>query len=72
MTDEMIRLLSEAIRRRGSRPAREQFEDMIRRGAIDREGNVILRRPMEPGFGPSPRTEPVVEDRPGGDPKGSA
>jgi hypothetical protein len=64
MTDEMIRLLSEAIERRGRRPAHEQFEEMIRRGAIDREGNVILRRPEAPGFVPAPRTEPVVEDQP--------
>ncbi len=66
MTDEMVRLLMESMERRARRPAKEQFEDMIRRGAIDREGNVILRRPEAPGFGPARRTEPVVEDHPSG------
>jgi hypothetical protein len=47
MSNENYRLLSLAIDRRGSRPSAEQFAEMVARGAIDRDGNVILRRPDE-------------------------
>jgi hypothetical protein len=47
MNGENFRILSEAIDRRAARPAAEQFAEMVARGAIDREGHVILRRPAE-------------------------
>jgi hypothetical protein len=54
MRQEDIRKLSEAIRTRGERPAAEQRADMIRRGAIDQDGKVILGRHSGP-----------AKDRPG-------
>ncbi len=34
-----------AIQARLDRPPKEQFEDMVRRGVIDRQGNVLIRMP---------------------------
>ena len=45
MSEDMIRRISEAIRIGGERPAHEQIQDMIARGAIDKEGRVLLRGP---------------------------
>ena len=41
----MLRLLRETIHRRGARPAREQIDEMVKDHVIDRDGNVLLRRP---------------------------
>ncbi len=47
MDSDLYRRLSEAIRIRGERPAREQFQDMVDRGVIDVQGNVLVRGPRE-------------------------
>jgi hypothetical protein len=48
MSNESLQKLREAIQERGNRPSREQYDEMIQRGAIDREGNVTIRRPEPP------------------------
>jgi hypothetical protein len=59
MREEDIRRLSEAIRNRGERPAAEQRAEMVRRGATDEKGKVILgqpsRRPGDAAVKPRPR-----------------
>jgi hypothetical protein len=40
--------LKEAIRQRSETPARERFEALVRRGAIDSEGRVLIRSPHVP------------------------
>ena len=64
MDKETLRLLSEAIERRASRPSSEQFAEMVRRGAIDREGNVLIRRPEEPAFDDGNIADRDVGDQP--------
>lgn len=46
---EALRLLRDALDRDAERPARERFDDMVRRGAIDEQGRVLLRGPDAPG-----------------------
>jgi len=48
MTEEFLRKISEAIRARGSRPSHVQYQEMVDRGVIDRDGNVTIRRPEAP------------------------
>jgi hypothetical protein len=45
MNDDFYDRIRESIRIRGERPASVQYEEMIARGAIDRDGNVLIRRP---------------------------
>lgn len=47
MTEEAIKQLKEAIERQRLIPPRERFQAMVRRGAIDKDGNVLLRRPTD-------------------------
>lgn len=51
--DRLAKQLKDAIARRGETPPKERFEDLVRRGVIDSEGRVLLRR--EP---PSNHREP--------------
>jgi hypothetical protein len=44
MSNDNYRALREAIERRASDPEK-MWQSMIDRGAIDQEGNVLLRRP---------------------------
>lgn len=46
--DLLVQQLEEALRRRGARPPEERFRDMVARGVIDEQGNVLLRYPMPP------------------------
>ena len=46
--EEAIQQLREAILRQAEKPAAQQFEEMVARGAIDREGNVLIRGPERP------------------------
>lgn len=52
---DIIRRLSEAIRRREKKPSAERFAEMVRRGVIDQEGRVLLRMEPPPGRRPSGR-----------------
>ena len=45
LSPENILKIKEAIRIRGERPAHEQIQEMIDRGVIDKDGNVLLKRP---------------------------
>ena len=50
MTDHMIaEMVREAIRRRRLTPPRERYEDLIRRGVINRAGKILLSMPLPPG-----------------------
>ena len=42
--DPLIQAVWEAIRNRASKPAREQLDDLIRRGIVDEKGVVVLKR----------------------------
>ena len=64
MSNENLRMLSETIRRRASRPSGEQYDEMIRRGALDQEGNVTVRRPEDPGLATGGQSEQEVADKP--------
>jgi hypothetical protein len=46
--DLLIQRVREAMRKYAARPPEEIFEDMIRRGVIDRKGRVLLRCPESP------------------------
>ena len=46
--DSLFEKLREAIQKRAELPASELIADMIQRGVIDREGNVLLRMPSGP------------------------
>jgi hypothetical protein len=48
MPDDWHARIGESIRARGERPSHVQYEEMIARGVIDREGNVLIRRPHNP------------------------
>lgn len=64
---EAIRLLREALERDARRPARDRFDDMVRRGAIDEQGRVLLRGPAgeAPSAGPPRPRNPRRHPRPG-------
>jgi len=49
--DPIVEKVREAIRKWGEKPVRDRIEDMIARGVIDREGNVLLRMPSAPKKG---------------------
>lgn len=46
--------LEDAVRRQADAPPAERFAAMVRAGAIDPEGNVLLRGPEPPAEGPAP------------------
>jgi hypothetical protein len=48
LDDSTFEKIREAIRTEAEKPASEQIADMIRRGVIDREGNILLRMPSGP------------------------
>ena len=46
MADNLIvEQLRAALERRGQRPPHERWEELVRRGAIDAEGRVLIRGP---------------------------
>lgn len=64
--DLIIQRVLEAIRRRGLRPPRERFEDMVRRGVIDKNGKILLGMRLPPGVElddeePPPEADPPVD-----------
>ena len=46
--EQLIEELRESIRRRSQRPPQELWDELIRRGVIDDQGNVLLRMPEPP------------------------
>lgn len=62
VTDETMRAISESIQRRAKRPASEQYREMVERGAIDAEGNVLIRGPEGSPTPESPEDELKVKD----------
>jgi hypothetical protein len=46
--DDLYEKLREAVRKQSQRPAQEIWDEMVQRGAIDEEGNVLLRMPQPP------------------------
>jgi hypothetical protein len=48
LDDSIFEKVREAIQKRAELPVSEQIADMIQRGVIDREGNVLLRMPSGP------------------------
>jgi hypothetical protein len=46
--DSIFERVREAIQKRSEKPASELIADMIQRGVIDRDGNVLLRMPSGP------------------------
>jgi hypothetical protein len=49
MRDEpWLEALREAVRKLKDRSPEEAWDDMVRRGVIDEEGNVLLRMPEPP------------------------
>ena len=63
----MIRRIKETIERRGERPAREQIEEMVNDHVIDREGNVLIRRPETSPWSTENGSEASRVDSPTGD-----
>lgn len=47
--------LRAAIRKRAETPAAERFDDMVRRGVVDKSGRVLIRMPAPPKPGKSHR-----------------
>lgn len=47
MDPELFKQFKEAIERQKLIPPRERFQAMVDRGAIDKDGNVLIRRPTE-------------------------
>jgi hypothetical protein len=61
MSGEHIRLLRAAILQKRNMPVDKQWEDMVNRGVIDEQGNVMLPS-MEPppwAFEPVPETKTI-------------
>ncbi len=46
--DYALKLLKEAIRAWRARPPEERFQERVRRGAIDEQGNLLIRMPQPP------------------------
>lgn len=52
---EMIAEMREILARDAQRPAKERWNELVARGAIDAEGRVLLRGP---GHDPAPKATP--------------
>ena len=58
MTEETRRAALEALRKRQELTVEERWQDMVDRGVIDQQGNVLLpaRAPYDRSKGPKPET----------------
>jgi hypothetical protein len=54
----IIEQVRRSIEARRARPAEERWEELVRRGAIDSEGRVILGTETEPSAKPKPGWHP--------------
>ena len=56
VSDRFIEKLKVALEKKAQRPTRERWNDLIKRGAIDAEGNVLIRGPEAmPSTAPRPK-----------------
>ena len=46
--DLIIQRVREGIQKRGEKPVAERIQDMVDRGVVDKDGNVLLRMPSGP------------------------
>jgi hypothetical protein len=60
--EEMIEELREALRRWNDRP-QELWDELVRRGVIDKEGNVLVRMPEPPDQPPTDRKKRQRKDQ---------
>jgi len=64
LTEANIKKIMESIRIRGERPAHVQIQEMIDRGVIDKDGNILLKRPEWGGQMYPGQPRPVRQDDP--------
>lgn len=46
--DRLVKLLRKAVRANARKPPKQRFREMVERGLIDEQGNVLVERPHRP------------------------